>query len=93
MSWNIEGIEKHIPILNELLTENDIDIAGFQELQCLQSIEDKINNKCNDYHTIISTKDQQRKAQDRLKDSKKRQHFGTSITCKKYIASTPSISS
>ena len=42
-----------------------------------------MNNNINGYYTIMSTKDQKRDAKIRLKESKKRQHFGTKITCKK----------
>ena len=83
MSWNIKGLENHIPIIDNLLNDNNIDIAGFQEVQCLQTVEDTLNNATPSYHTSISTKDQGRDAIERLKCANKRQHFGTSITCRK----------
>ena len=67
MSWNIERLEKHIPIIEKLLNDNDIDIAGFQEIQCLQTVEDTLNNATPGYHTWISTEDQSRDAIKRLK--------------------------
>ena len=85
MSWNVEGVKKHIPAIHKLLDDQNIDIMGLQEIDTIQSTQDVINNTITKYSTVISTEDQKRLVQERLYKSGKRQHFGTSLTFKKEL--------
>jgi len=42
MSWNVEGVKKHIPAIHKLLDDQNIDIMGLQEIDTIQSAQDVI---------------------------------------------------
>ena len=63
MSWNVEGVKKHIPAIHKLLDDENIDIMGLQEIDTIQSTQDAINNTITRYNTVISTEDQKRLVQ------------------------------
>ena len=94
--WNIEGLEKHLLALEELVIKYKPDFIALQETKCYTILLNKMNKVMKSYQNILTTqeellkeKDRRDKLQVQLDNTQKMwQHGGTSLSISKKFKKT-----